>query len=103
MMSSCEAFLVHGKICLLPMQTFQRKGGGLAIRIGDNVVFFGPSGDYEGIEMTLANIESKDDDTVGITAEIYAALETAAGNLGKPPAVPYFQPGTHGHEAETSQ
>lgn len=101
MMSAGEAFLVDGKVHLLPMQIFRMQDGRTITRIGDNTLHFTEGGEYDGPEMSLANASKTTDDTTGIVAEVYAALESSSANRGKPPADPYFKVGTGGYAAET--
>ena len=93
-LSRGEAFFgPDGKVYLVPIQLFQKRDGGIILRIGENTLWFNPDGSYDGPEARLRGESA--------AVEYAAVLEAHTENKNQAPDEPYFQEGSNGWVDET--
>lgn len=96
--SAGEVFRLPGssELHIVPMQLFRGKTGTI-LRIGEMTYWFDETGTYTGPEMSTRGLLIDETKLKEIT-QLLADCEEE--NRGKPPALPYFAPGTPGHSHE---
>jgi len=92
--------LMHedGTFEMAPFQVFRAANGQTVIRIGNNTLWFGENGQFDGSECKIPGGALPIEEA----AKLQAAFDVQGENKNKAPAEPYFEEGSKGWEREVA-